>query len=261
MPIPEDELAQLLPLLEVQHDMRAMLEAIDFEQLIPAPTLPADEATLRSCSSLFYRHVSQAGGALIPDHAFNVPKWVFLEHAIRRHGVLAHGSANGSIDVFEPRAAQDNLKGGSTPRVYAASSGILAGFYAVIDRAKLNDLPVIPALNNLYAPRRDVNGSLIERFQFALDYRALPGFPWHEGTVYLLPADTFTPDHDGEQWFSEQPVMPLAKVRLTPQDWPLLEQVRGMNFIEFLRRMNAGYEGMPWWNDDAVYPMNASNRV
>lgn len=258
MPIPEDELAELMPLLEVRHDMRDILATIDFEQLIPAPALPEDDATLNACRVIFHRHVEQVDGAPIPDKAFDVPKWVFLEHVIKQHGMLAHGSANDTIDRFEPRAAQDNLKGGDTPRVYAASSGILAGFYAVIDRSKLDELPVIPAMNNLYVPRRDAAGRLIERFQFALDYRALPHFPWREGTVYLLPANTFTSDHDGEQWFSEVPVRPHTKVRLAPADWPLLNQVRGVNFIEMLKRMNAGVAGMPWWKDTAVYPSNHS---
>jgi hypothetical protein len=254
MPIPEDELAELMPLLDVRQDMREILEAIDFDQLIPAPALPSDDATLNACAHLFHRFVEQGKGIQIPDEAFTVPKWVFLEHLIKRHGMLMHGSANGDITVFEPRAAQDNLKDGHLPRVYAASSGILAGFYAVVDREKLNALPIIPALNNLYVPRRDADGMRIERFQFALDYRALPHFPWHKGTVYVLPAETFAPDHDGEQWFSDQSVRPLAKVKVAPHDWPLLNQVRGVNFIEFLKRMNAGYAGMPWWKDAAVYP-------
>ena len=257
MPIPEDELALLMPLLEMRHDMREILAAINFDQLIPAPALPGDVATISACDDLFHRYVEHGDGAQIPNNAFNMPKWVFLEHLIKRHGMLAHGSANGNIDAFEPRAAQDNLKDGHLPRVYAASSGILAGFYAVIDREKLNELPIIPALNNLYVPRRNADGKLEERFQFALDYRALPHFPWHEGTVYALPADTFTPDHDGEQWFSERVVRPRAKLQLAPADWPLLHQVRGVNFIEFLTRMNAGYAGMPWWKDAAIYPGGA----
>jgi hypothetical protein len=257
MPIPEDELAELMPLLDVRHDMREILDAIDFEQLIPAPALPNDDATLNASADLFYRFIEHGNGTLIPSDVFTVPKWVFLEHLIKQHGMLVHGSAKDNIDVFEPRAAQDNLKDGHRPRVYAASSGILAGFYAVVDRDKLNELPIIPALNNLYVPRHDAESKLIERFQFALDYRALPHFPWHEGAVYVLPSDAFTPDHDGEQWFSEQPVRPRAKVQLAPRDWPLLDQVRGVNFIEFLKRMNAGYAGMPWWKDAAVYPNGA----
>ena len=93
----------------------------------------------------------------------------------------------------------------------------------------------------------------IERFQFALDYRALPHFPWHTGVVYVLPADMFTADHDGEQWFSEQPVRPSAKVSLAPQEWPLLHQVRGVDFITMLRRSAQGLAGMPWWGDPEIY--------
>lgn len=260
MPIPAADLDQLTALMDVKHNMRDILAAVDFDQLIPLPPLPADDATLRVCEALFARYVASGAGALISNDAFDVPKWVFLEHLVKRHGMLVHGSTNPDIAVFEPRASQDNLVGGDMPRVYAASSGVLAGFYAVVDRARLDELTVVPALNNLYVPRRGPRGDLIERFQFALDYRALPHFPWRTGTVYILSRDTFTADHDGEQWFSEQPVRPSAKVSLAPEEWPLLHQVRGVDFIAMLRRFEQGLAGMPWWGDPAIYPADGSAR-
>lgn len=259
MPIPTADLEQLTALMDVKHEMRDILDAIAFDQLIPLPPVPNDLATLTECDALIARWVAPGEGVLIPDAAFaRVPKWVFLEHAVKRHGLLVHGSANPDIALFEPRTASDNLVGGATPRVYAASSGVLAGFYAVVDRARLDALPVIPALNNLYVPRRDTSGNLIERFQFALDHRALSHFPWHTGTVYMLQRDAFTPDHDGEQWFSEQPVLPSAKVSLAPEEWPLLHHVRGVDFIALLRRSEQGLDGMPWWGDAAIYPTDGS---
>ncbi|MBC8160166.1 MAG: hypothetical protein H7Z42_03020 [Roseiflexaceae bacterium] len=167
---------------------------------------------------------------------------------------MSGGSAHASITHFAPRIAQDNLTGGDQPRVYAASSGILAGFYAVVDRQRLGELPVIPALNNVYVAKRDPTGQLHEAFQFAVDYRALAYTPWHTGTVYMLASDTFTPDHGDQQWWSAQAVAPRARLTLQPDEWSLLNQVRGVDFIALLHWSHQGLDGMPWWGDASIYP-------
>ncbi len=254
MPIPPVELEQLARFTEVKHTMHDILAAMEFDQLIPLPALPNNLATTQACDELYQQYIVTGNGDFIPDAAFTVPKWVFLEYLVKQRTMLLHGSANPDIAIFEPRAAQDNLVGGDTPRVYAASSGVLAGFYAVVDRNRLEELPVIPALNNVYVARVDDQGRLDERFQFALDYRALPHNPWRTGTVYVLDAAPFTPDHSNEQWFSEQPVIPRTKVRLAPAEWPLLDRVRGVDFLALLERSAQSLKGMPWWGDPAIYP-------
>jgi hypothetical protein len=251
MPIPADELDELLTLMHVRQDLRAILSAAVPEQLTPLPPLPEDDRTLHACEELIAAFGRGETLAHLPDGALKVPRWIFVEHAVRRYGFLAHGSANPDITVFEPHAAQDNLVGGEQPRVYAASSGVLAGFYAIVDRARLDELPVIPALINLYVPPQDGG---IDRFLFALDWRALPYAPWRRGTLYLLPRETFTADHGGEQWYSAEPVVPRIALSFGPEDWPLLDQVRGADVLSFLRRGVTSLRGWPWWPDPSIYP-------
>jgi hypothetical protein len=155
MPIPPDELALLLELVTVRHNMRDILAAAERDQLTPRPSLPDDAATLRACEELLARFNHGSAPVHIPDDAFAIPKWVFIEHALTRYGFVAHGSPNAAIDRFEPRVARDTLEGGDQPRVYAASSRRAAGFYAIVDRQRLDTLPVIPALINLYVPARN----------------------------------------------------------------------------------------------------------
>lgn len=251
MPIPADELDELLALMNVRHSLADLLGAAVAEQLTPLPPVPDDAVTRRACDELIaeYGH----GETLVPiaDAAFRIPRWVFIEHAVRRHGMLVHGSADPGIAVFTPRRATDNLIGGDQPRVYAASSGVLAGFYAIIDRPRLDELPVIPALINLYLPAQ---GEYPDRFMFALDWRALPNAPWRRGTVYLLEREAFTADHRGEQWYSPNPVVPRMALGFGPEDWPLLGQVRGADVLAFLRRSARSLDGWPWWPDPSIYP-------
>lgn len=252
MPIPPEELDELIALMRVRHDLRTILSAVVPEQLTPLPLLPDDEWTHHACAQLIADCGSGPAPVRIPDAAFTMPKWMFVEHAVRRHGFLVHGSANPDIAVFEPRVAHDNLVGGDQPRVYAASSGVLAGFYAVIDRPRLDELPVVPALINLYVPPRD--DGVVDSFLFALDWRALPWAPWRRGTVYLLPRESFTADHHDEQWYSPTPVVPRLAVAVGPENWPLLDQVRGLDVLAFLRRCNSSLAGCPWWPDPMIYP-------
>jgi hypothetical protein len=252
VPIPPDEIAPLQELVGVRHHLRDLLAAVARDQLIPLPPLPTDADTLHACDELLARFGQGEGPTHIPDDAFSIPKWVFVEHAIRHGGFLAHGSADPQITCFEPRAAQDNLAGGEQPRVYAASSGVLAGFYAVVDRRRLDELPVIPGLINVYVPPLETGDA--DRFHFALDWRALPYAPWRRGTVYLLPRAPFTADEAGEQWFSREPVAPRLTLSLAPEEWPLLGAVRGADVLAFLRRLNHSHDGWPWWPDPAVYP-------
>lgn len=254
MPIPPLELNQLAAFADVKYAMSDILAAVVFEQLIPLPPLPTDAMTKEACAELFQQYVASGTNVPIPDTAFRIPKWVFLEYMVKHYGMLVHGSADASIIQFEPRIAHDNLQGGDQLRVYAASSGILAGFYAIVDRQRLSTLPVIPALNNLYVARHSPGGHMQEAFHFALDHRALPDTPWHTGTVYLLANDTFTADVGNEQWWSEQVICPRAHLTLRPEEWPLLPHVRGVDFIALLQRSQQGLAGTPWWGDPSIYP-------
>lgn len=86
---------------------------------------------------------------------------------------------------------------------------------------------------------------------FVVDCRALPYRPWRSGTVYILPRAPFRDEHRGMQWSSPHPVRPLARIGVGPGDFPLLDQVYGLDFAEDHRRANAG---IPWRGDPAVYP-------
>ena len=45
------------------------------------------------------------------------------------------------------------------------------------------------------------------------------------GSVYILPRETFTPGDIPDEWMSEKPVLPLARLEVTPRDFPFLAKV------------------------------------
>ena len=88
---------------------------------------------------------------------------------------------------------------------------------------------------------------------------ALPHNPWRNGTIYLLPHDTFEqqPLRPGRgllaeiaQWASLVPVEPIAKLSITPEDFPLLSEIRGHNLDVLRARMERNPDGFPWLDDE-----------
>lgn len=247
------ELDELLGLAKQRHSLQETYDALALHELLAPPAAVWDAATLAACDAAYHRWVAPAGNARVDRATLGVEPWIFLEYLVRRRDCLVHGSATDDITVFEPRAANDNLNGGDTPKVHAASSGLTAIFYAIIDRARLLEIPCVPAFSTVQAPR-EVDGETRDGLWFVVDYRALPYRPWRGGTVYVLPRAPFRAEHRAMQWSSPRPVRPLARIHVTPADFPLLDQVYGLDFAEDHRRANAGVPGFPWRGDPAVYP-------
>lgn len=247
------ELDELLELAGQRHSLRETYDALALDELLAPPPATWDAATLAACDATYHRWVQPGGNTRIAREMLGVEPWIFLEYLVRRRGCLVHGSASGGIETFEPRAANDNIGGGDTPKVHASSSGLTAIFYAIIDRARLLEIPCVPAFSTIQAPRT-VDGETQDGLWFVVDYRALPYRPWRNGTVYILPREPFRAEHREMQWSSPHAVRPLARIAVTPGDFPLLDQVYGLDFAEDHRRANAGVSGFPWRGDPAVYP-------
>src|SRR5207247_3555062 len=75
-------------------------------------------------------------------------------------------------------------------------------------------------------------GHLRRYYRFSIDREALARGPWCQGTVYVLPSDSFqaTLGPDGqptEEWCSAVPVRPVGRLVTEPSDFPLLQAVAG----------------------------------
>jgi hypothetical protein len=176
--------------------------------MVEGPRLALDPARAAVYDALLERAVRGSG---VIDYDLALPKHEFLSYLVHRRGLLAHGSNRDGIEEFEPRPAND--LGTHLTGVYAASDAIRPMYFATVARGR--------GRQGLYNGAVVFgSGSALRRYYFfaILTDPADPA-SWTDGTVYLLPPDTFRHMH-AEEWISDRPVRPLARLPVSPDDFP-----------------------------------------
>lgn len=219
---------------------------------LPRPVANLDEESRKAFDELLDASI-QAGGCQEIQYNLPQPKWQFLCYAADNCDIAMHGSGNSDIALFEPRQSNDLSDFGNRKAIYAASDGLWAMFFAIVDRER------VASITNACVRISDRTGSLHgPYYEFSVSKSALPGRPWRTGTVYLLPRKTFVtqaPVPFGEnmihiaQLASFQPVLPLAKLTVTPEDFPFLTQIRGHVDERLQEYATALQTGAPWPED------------
>jgi hypothetical protein len=193
------------------------------------------------------------GGCPTIKFTLSYPKWQFLCHLSDHHDIALHGSGDPNIVLFEPRQSNDLSEFGNQKAIYAASDGLWAMFFAIVDRERVG------SITNACVRLADEADTLHGPFYvFSISQAALPNQPWRTGTVYLLPRSTFItqpPVAFGSyqvqiaQLASFVPVQPLAKLAVTPSDFPFLSQIRGHDDQRLQEYATALQTGAPWPED------------
>jgi len=165
-----------------------------------------------------------AGGWI--EYQLPYSKQEFLRYLVEKHDVVLHGSGNGAIDVFEPTSQTDYF-GRVRKAVFAASDGIWPMFFAILDRSRYHG-----SLRNACYWDVDATGERQKVYAFSINATFLGRQPWREGTIYVLPRATFERVVDdagspSEEWLSTQEVTPLARLAVSPSDFPFLKDVEG----------------------------------
>ncbi|MEV4577127.1 hypothetical protein AB0K16_28185 [Nonomuraea jabiensis] len=209
---------------------------------LPRPPFSPDGKTLADFAALLSDAVARGPDKPI-SYTLAAPKWQFLCYAAEQAGYVLHGSNNPSIERFDPRRSYDSDAFGNRTAVYAASDGIWPMFYAILNR----DRPV-----SMVNSCSDVAGETY--YYFSISRPALDLGPWQEGTVYLLPAEGFEhqPPIGGvrqRQVAKLAPARPVAKIRVAPEEFPFLSDVRGHDDVTVQARSAADPEGFPWIDD------------
>jgi hypothetical protein len=170
--------------------------------------------------------------ALLRHHG-DVDPWKFLCGVADRRSIAFHGTGDAAIESFEPRKPIDLAPFGDQKAVFATSDPVWAMFYAIVDRDRYET-----TLNNGCIVLLDSKGRPdgAPYYYFSIGRDALRERPWRSGYVYLLPADSFVEQPAGvyaglsariPQLASPVPVTPFARLRVSPGDFPFLEQIRG----------------------------------
>ena len=100
-------------------------------------------------------------------------------------------------------------------------------FFAILDRSRYHG-----SLRNACYWDIDAGGERQKCYAFSINTAFLARQPWREGSIYVLPRATFerVVDEDGapsEEWLSTREVMPLARLAVSPSDFPFLKNVEG----------------------------------
>lgn len=216
------------------------------------PTASLAEDAQRAFDELLAAALA-AGGCPTIQYTLPWPKWQFLCHLADQRDIALHGSGDPEIALFEPRQSNDLNEFGNQKAVYAASDGLWAMFFAIVDR------PRVPSITNACVQLVDETGGLHGPYYvFSVSQTALPNRPWRTGAVYLLPRETFVgqppmPFGSNEvriaQLASFAPVPPLAKLTVTPEDFPFLAQIRGHDDQRLQEYADALQSGAPWPGD------------
>jgi hypothetical protein len=192
----------------------------------------------------------EIGGCPTIEFSLPWPKWQFLCHVADHHAIALHGSGDPHIGLFEPRQSNDLNDFGNQRAIYAASDGLWAMFFAIVDRER------VTSITNACVRLADEAGAVHGPFYvFSVSQWALPTQPWRTGTVYLLPRSTFTvqpPMAFGSQHVhfaqlaSFVPVEPVARITVTPADFPFLTYIRGHDDQRLPEYATALQTGAPW---------------
>ncbi len=221
---------------------------------LPRPPLNLSPTT-RAAFAEIYAEAVQLGHGQAVDYTLAAPKWQFLSWLCDTQDVLLHGSGNPSIREFEPRKSDDLDEFGNRQAVYAASDGIWPLYFAIMDR----DRSVRSLINACFRVLGPDGTRSDPHYYFSIDDDALPHQPWRVGTIYILPRAGFIPQSRASyrgmeveiaQWASPIPVRPLARMTVSPADFPFLTQMRGHDMAVVSQRAERNPQGFPWVDED-----------
>ena len=220
--------------------------------------MPASDAgILAECQRLYHRYVEPATNILIPDGAFcDLQRWLFLEYLAQNCGIVFVGSNQSEMTQMAPDILARNMQGWNKPRLFAFSECITPIFQAILDRSSAAMLRH-PFQTVIATKGLDDGGSKRPRYYFGVDYRALSAAPWRRGTIYLYSRTDLPFDFNGVRYsrrLSARAILPLARLSVTPSDWPMLDRVHGFDLHAQNERQRETYDGYPWPDDDEIHP-------
>lgn len=173
------------------------------------------------------------------------PKHEFLQYLAWQDRFIFHGSAKADIEQFLTRRTSIELNDrsgrGNVQGIYGTHDGIWPLFFAVVNRDKISG-----SIRNGVQYFQNEAGEETAVYHFSINQDWLDKAPWRDGTLYVLPRDTFRrmpmtrAGGLSNEWVSEQPVKPLVRIPIAPQDFPFLDQIGGHDDSELTQLHELG---------------------
>jgi hypothetical protein len=221
------------------------LEAPAF--LLPRPPIDLAPAKQDTFEDLWQ---STPVGGLV-DYRLPYPKWQYLSYLCETRELVLHGSQVPGIGEVEPRQANDVKAFSNQRAIYATTDGIWVIYFAILDR---QEYPM-SLFNTCFRARISADQISDPLYFFSITHSALLRKPWCEGTIYILPRQTFEQEASQQvqgmeiiipHWISQLPAIPAARLQVGPQDFPFLDQIHGHNDEKLVQLATANPAGFPW---------------
>src|SRR5262249_39575773 len=140
------------------------------------------------------------------DVAYDVPqpKWWFLHHAVAS-GLLLHGTNQSGLAELGTRA-QDDAFGAPVVAVFASDDAIWPLYFATVRREALHYGYINWAVH--------VRSS--SRYVFSIGADPAAPDSWSDGTIYLVPGESFRRTGSSRELVGETAIRPRARLAVTP---------------------------------------------
>jgi hypothetical protein len=200
------------PIPPIRRDIRAM---------------PEDKQTL---FDVLLDSTLNSGINQLIDYQLPYPKADFLNYVCDWRGYVAHGSVVQDLSMLQPfRYSQDSSEFGNRHQIFCSPDGIWAIWFAILDKSKCH-------LTENGCIRLGSGSKRFKYYHFDLPVACRYDPPFTDGMIYITHASEF-PNHrrdlvlnwfDAEidEWGSINPVKPLFRLYVTPQDFPYLDKVQ-----------------------------------
>ena len=183
------------------------------------------------------------------DYKLPYPKHEFIQYLTAQDLLIFHGSNKDDITVFEPTRKsielRDNTGRGNVQGVYGTQDALWAMFFAIVDRSKLRGSirNGVMYFHKRVSSHREKKQRLAV-YNFSINQDQLAERPYRTGTLYLCSRSPFVRLRMGEafsnEWVSEEPIAPMAKLSIDPQDFPFLDQIGGHDDHEVIQWQSLG---------------------
>jgi hypothetical protein len=226
----------------LRDDEPSMDEGAEGHGLLAPPMLIDD--VKRAAFMQLYRQQVEGGTGDEINYQLPYPKQEFLRFLAGLDSLIFHGSGDPDIELFQPVRTSlelyDHTGRGNRGAVYGTHDALWPMFFAVIDREQLTG-----SIRNGVDYFENRAGEQVTLYHFSINREMLAERPFRKGTLYLLPRETFqrlerTEGVYANEWASEEPVTPLARLALDPDDFPFLDQIGGHDDALLIRFTQLG---------------------
>jgi len=214
------------------------LATLSITPYLPAPELNLTPAKRASFEALLQSCLARGDGDWIA-YDLPYPKYEFVQYVSQQDIVIFHGSNNLEISRFEPMRTSMELNDesgrGNMHAIYGTHEGLWSMFFGIVDRPRLRG-----SIRNGVQYFQNRQGQTLSVYSFSINQEQLDERPYTTGALYFLPRETFvrlklTEESYANEWASEKPLQPYAKLLIEPEDFPFLEQIGGHDDGELLQ--------------------------